>query len=379
MKLILAVISVGIMLIFCEFFLRWSGYSPSSYSWEWAINGYFLPNPERIYSLSKNAQRKQQHDESTDNHGFRFDSKDNNLLKAKTTIFMFGDSFVYGHGMSDEETFPFLTQNNLLQLGWDVDIVNSGVPGYGFDQTYLYIHDSMKRYKPTIVIWNINVNDITDANEACLFIPLNKSYFQIPAWLQTLYLQGIIVRKAPRIIRDSYLVNVILKTMEHGHGRYTLGCTLAENNQNEITQRGIDKLQHFMNKIEQEARTNNTQIIYTLMPFEDFFYPALHNNNEMDMKIYLKLKEILAENNRFFIDFNYKIAQNKYPSVLAARYAPDSFPVSETTVLGEFIEASPSSLYIQNDLPGYRHLNEQGNALLARIFVDNFQTMFSRE
>lgn len=48
-------------------------------------------------------------------------------------ILFLGDSFTYGIGVNDDETFPYLFEKNLIHQGIAAEIVNAGNPGKGTD------------------------------------------------------------------------------------------------------------------------------------------------------------------------------------------------------------------------------------------------------
>ncbi len=59
-----------------------------------------------------------------------------------------GDSFVFGFGVQDQETFPAVLEAD----GGNREVLNLGVPGYGIDQIYLSYREIAKQYHPDIVL-----------------------------------------------------------------------------------------------------------------------------------------------------------------------------------------------------------------------------------
>lgn len=68
--------------------------------------------------------------------------------KDKTRILIIGDSFTFGEGVSDTETYSYYLQNMLP----DAEIMNFGVHGYGNGQMLLYLEKEGMKYKPDIVV-----------------------------------------------------------------------------------------------------------------------------------------------------------------------------------------------------------------------------------
>jgi len=66
----------------------------------------------------------------------------------KTRILLIGDSFTFGEGLSDEETFGA----RLQMLLPNTEVINLGIHGYGHDQMLLYLKEEGLKYNPDIVI-----------------------------------------------------------------------------------------------------------------------------------------------------------------------------------------------------------------------------------
>jgi len=71
-------------------------------------------------------------------------------------IAVFGDSFAFGEGVSDDQTFASLLEESHRAL----QVLNFAVPGYGTDQMYLRYQQSGIQYRPDLVLQMIFVQDI---------------------------------------------------------------------------------------------------------------------------------------------------------------------------------------------------------------------------
>lgn len=69
-------------------------------------------------------------------------------LERGVRIAVMGDSFTFGEGVDDNETYSFLLEQSLPQ----VEVLNCGVPGYGHDQMLLYLQEILEQYRPHIVL-----------------------------------------------------------------------------------------------------------------------------------------------------------------------------------------------------------------------------------
>jgi lysophospholipase L1-like esterase len=117
--------------------------------------GFFL-NPEadivfKRYSTFKFSSPEFQSEAAINNLGFR---GPNSLIKKKKQyrIVAIGDSFTYGWGVNNEETWPEVLAKNLNHRNIDVEIVNLGQPG-GSPDTYAKIAEkAIPMLKPDLVL-----------------------------------------------------------------------------------------------------------------------------------------------------------------------------------------------------------------------------------
>jgi hypothetical protein len=63
-------------------------------------------------------------------------------------ILTFGDSFTFGDGVSDDETWTYFLEKLLPGS----EVINFGIHGYGHDQMLLYLREEGMKYHPDIVI-----------------------------------------------------------------------------------------------------------------------------------------------------------------------------------------------------------------------------------
>jgi len=78
-----------------------------------------------------------------DENGFR--KIDNTERNPDFSIYFFGDSFTFGHGVNNHETFPAIIKDRYVTE--KVNVYNAGVAGYGIDQifeSFLKIKDRIR-------------------------------------------------------------------------------------------------------------------------------------------------------------------------------------------------------------------------------------------
>lgn len=92
-------------------------------------------------------------------------------------IAVLGDSFVFGFGVQDTESFPALLELSGLRR----EVLNLGVPGYGIDQIYLSYQEIAKKYHPDVVLIGIFPEDFWRCTRSFADSGHVKPYFSIAA------------------------------------------------------------------------------------------------------------------------------------------------------------------------------------------------------
>ncbi len=93
--------------------------------------------------------------------GFRGGEVNGSAIK----ILVVGDSFAFGSGVQDTETFSYLLERDLRSKDFDVSVLNAGVKGYNVEQYYLYLKYKGLNYSPDLVIVSFFAgNDLENKN-----------------------------------------------------------------------------------------------------------------------------------------------------------------------------------------------------------------------
>jgi len=114
-------------------------------------------------------------------------------------IALFGDSMTRSSGRGFDKSWGYLLEKNLIELGYNVEVMNFGVGGYGIDQIYLRWEIEGKKYSPHIVIFGFYSVDIA----RCLEVHKLKNWG----------LTGGILFSKPRFLIESN--NDTLKTINY--------------------------------------------------------------------------------------------------------------------------------------------------------------------
>lgn len=97
-----------------------------------------------------------------------------------------GDSFAMGYEVEVEDTFASVLERELEAKGYDADVLNFGVSGFGTAEEFLYLEREIWNYDPDLILVSFFVNDPVDNLRTGLFAlegdtlrPLESNY--VPA------------------------------------------------------------------------------------------------------------------------------------------------------------------------------------------------------
>lgn len=100
---------------------------------------------------------------STNSRGFR--GREFALQKAPGTqrIICVGDSFTWGTGVNDAETYPAVLEEELKASDQHVEVLNAGVRSWGVSQYYVWTRHEGLRYQPDVVVVTLFEEDWENA------------------------------------------------------------------------------------------------------------------------------------------------------------------------------------------------------------------------
>lgn len=112
----------------------------------------------------------------TNSSGFR-GTREYSILKPQgiKRVALLGDSFAFGFGVQDRETFAV----SLEEADRKLEVLNVGVPGYGMDQIYLSYREVAKKYNPDIVLIGIFPEDFWRCTRSFADSGHVKPYFSL--------------------------------------------------------------------------------------------------------------------------------------------------------------------------------------------------------
>ena len=94
--------------------------------------------------------------------GFRGAREYSKLKKVDLRILVLGDSYTYGMGVEDDQTFPALLEKNLSLPGRSVEVINAGMPAKGTDYALKFLQTRAGKLNPDLVILCFDYTDFWD-------------------------------------------------------------------------------------------------------------------------------------------------------------------------------------------------------------------------
>ena len=134
-------------------------------------------------------------------------------------IALFGDSYTHSSDVEFQHSWGNILQESLNERGWNVEVLNFGVGGYGMDQAYLRWLTQGKHFNPHIVIFGFrapdalrNVNVLRSIYSPGTEVPFSKPRFVIDG-------EQLRIVNSPTIPLEE-LHDVLANFSEHEISRY---------------------------------------------------------------------------------------------------------------------------------------------------------------
>jgi hypothetical protein len=367
-KVSIVLFSIFFSIVIIEMFLILFGYQKKQIELINFVktNNYFTLDTKRVYKI--NPGHVSDNYWSSDNYGFRFSESHKDYLKNdyENSIFFVGDSFIYGHGVINEETIPSFVEDKIQSK----KVINAGVPGYGLDQEYEYILEIVGNYNPKVIFWGININDVTDSSNKCLFKAIgSKKYFKLSGIFNTFFIRNYFVQKIPLFLFEKFnvldiAVSYLRKVGEDGY--FTIGCSNNVDYE-EKSKLVLKKLNYFIKQIEIINSKSQTQFVLLLMPTQMYFDRDYYNeylNNH-----YFGMKNIIKNSGFVFIDLNVELARKFDSSLLSyRRFGGDKYFNKSLSCFENL--AKHLFLTVDSSKYGNMHLNSYGNELVSEILLN---------
>ncbi|MDP8230612.1 MAG: hypothetical protein P9L93_05860 [Candidatus Gorgyraea atricola] len=135
-----------------------------------------------------------------DKNGFRYSGKEYD--PALPSIYVGGDSYAWGEGVLDRETFAASLQDLLDSRGMHYNVLNGGVPGYGIEQIANRMEIESEKYncKYAIFLWvEEDINRLRDIS------PERKKRFLRDYRLRSMFRYSAFLKMIKERVFDKFL------------------------------------------------------------------------------------------------------------------------------------------------------------------------------
>lgn len=153
---------------------------------------------------------------TTNSRGYRT-TREFSVPKAAATkrVLLLGDSFTFGQGVDDSQTFAAETQRRLEPICAPAraEIINAGVPGFGTSQELARLESEGLALEPDIVVLGFYANDVSDNLTRGIYRLVGDTLVRRPAAARPqLYRFKEVVDKVPGyawLAAHSHLLNLM--------------------------------------------------------------------------------------------------------------------------------------------------------------------------
>ncbi len=268
--------------------------------------------------------------------------------KTEKRILVLGDSVVYGYGVENNETFPYI-MNDLT----DYEVINAGVTAYSTKQELDYLKRDGIKLQPDIVILTFFIgNDFTDN----LLRDENSTVKKESSWFTNLKTNIRKYYKTYPFVMDrlkkiyfirNFLVKTGLASNEESYQYQVYNVNYSE----ELEQGKIITF-NYISQASNFCKENNIKFILLLVPsryqvYDDAWESLLKYNNfkpeeHSRDKPNQILIEFAVENNIIYID------------------------------MLDYLEEQKEQFYLENDVA---HFNPQGHIFIAEKLAENIKEL----
>jgi lysophospholipase L1-like esterase len=202
-----------------------------------------------------------------------------------------GDSFLFGWGVSTDQVFLKQLERGLRdRSGRRIETINAGVPGWGFNQYYIYLKEMGRQFFPDLVVLAYFVDDLNGPLQDR--IAPNQEYrgglkykggllhhSRLFNFLKSL---GHLVREKNRPARVGYLHDLDLRRTEWSQrANYLMG----QGNGNEMEQY-VEILTNHIRRLKESTIAMKATLVVMLIPdISQLHHPEVQHINQVLLKL----------------------------------------------------------------------------------------------
>jgi len=348
-------ISLIIFFIFGELFCRFIPIFryeelPKIYKLDKDFGPILIPGSQAIYRkpcFSMNIK--------INSHGLR--DREFPLYKEKDTyrILALGDSFTFGTGVDNQETYPkylegLLNSSSLNKNKYEV--INAAVFGWGPYQEYIYLKEKGMKFKPDLIIVGFCTNDIEDVYS----FEVNQGMlpYRVPLPFKEALARHSYFYRILRILYNRFLITL---GKRYPAAFFDSPEDIFKESYPEELKIAFKKTEDRILKMKELSLGNDVKIIFVFMPTRSEVLGELDKNNS------LTRKKLYFFNREFIKLYNLKIHREIY-GFLKEKKIPTVDPLA---VFKEVYNTkSLNFLYFWCD----GHFTPEANRLVAQDIYD---------
>ena len=386
LNLLLMLTSIVVILGLCEIGLRLfypAGSQPKINDFDPLLGHRMKPNVDlvHVWPAHENVSTIR-----TNSAGFRGPELPGTKRAGEFRILLLGDSYTFGFGVGDEDTFAHRLQEMIdsrAGVAGRVSVINAGVSAYGTAQQLLLYESAHARFEPDLVVLNFFVGNDVQEN-LCLAVPRLRPHRRFPcfgvedealtgpelpvaprrgrprsptlkeraaAWLESSHLYQMAFQRAIGIVTSNPALLALLHRLGWQAGPDYLPHVVAGWYQEQYSERGWLLTRLLLRRLHRQVSQDGARLMVTIIPSRIQIIPELL---ELSRLFYPGARDVEA----FFADQDKP--QRLLSTFLAAEGIPslDLLPVMRADGRGD-------ALYY----PVAAHWNEQGHQLAATALL----------
>ncbi|GEM_PF-2626249 len=201
------------------------------------------------------------------------------------TVLLLGDSFVYGWGVSDDETIPVLLEKRLNEIMPDEEfqVLNGGVPSYSPVLSNLQYKTTLRYLNPDIVIYVFDMSDVSDEVRYREF--LIKDRYGDPVRVTNPYAMH---QALMSILGRSYIYQQLMRLLTRNgyphelHNEKNDHWIGMRDNTEALAPNGWASVQENLRLLRDYVREDGAEMLLTVVPRSPQVDPEYLNKNDRD-------------------------------------------------------------------------------------------------
>lgn len=344
-RLITLAVLIGYSLVFAEYFVR--VFSPTAIMPRFVTagnDGIRMNIPGAVY---RQTTQEVDIEVRINEQGFRADQSFTiENLSGRCRIAVFGDSFFLGYEVDIENSFQGQLTKQLLSDGYDCEILNFSVSGFGAAESYIALKERALEYSPDLVIFELHDTDLHENIRSELFELKN----------------GTLIRTNSEFLPA---IGIRDQLMKYPAYRWTIQNSQLYSSVREIISFEVKKL---MLKLKQFSSSNNKMINTEEAKTKTTTGPKSNPAAELLHAILQEAKKLAGTSGAKFmlVEIPDPYSQPDYHSMLHNELKP--FDIKHNFLIAtprdEFVKhGNEDKLYFYQT--GHKHLSILGNEIVA--------------